>query len=115
MLWIPLVILLVLLFSGCAATRYVPQGKHLLRKNVVHVEKEKEKERKDVSPSVLEPYLRQKPNTTIIFGWKAFLNLYSMSPNTDNGLSRFLRKMGEPPVIFDPVLIEYSKQNIDII
>jgi len=113
LLWIPLVILLVLLFSGCAATRYVPQGKHLLRKNVVHVEKEKEKERKDVSPSVLEPYLRQKPNTTIIFGWKAFLNLYSMSPNTDNGLSRFLRKMGEPPVIFDPVLIEYSKQNID--
>ncbi|MDD4031533.1 MAG: hypothetical protein PHE07_08910, partial [Bacteroidales bacterium] len=100
--------LLFLFLTGCAGTRYVPQGEYLLRKNTIEVVPDK-----DVSPSELEPYLRQKPNTSIVFGWKAFLNIYSLSPDKDNGWSRFLRRMGEPPVIFDPGLITYSRQNMD--
>lgn len=100
--------LLILLLSGCAGTRYVPQGEYLLRKNTIEVVPEK-----IVSPSSLESYIRQKPNTSIVFGWKAFLNIYSLSPDKDNGWSRFLRRLGEPPVVFDPDLITYSKHNMD--
>ncbi len=102
------VFLMILFLSGCAGTRYVPQGEYLLRKNTLEVVPEK-----IVSPSSLQSYIRQKPNTSIIFGWKAFLNIYSLSPDKDNGWSRFLRHMGEPPVVFDPSLITYSKLNLD--
>jgi len=102
------VFLMILFLSGCAGTRYVPQGEYLLRKNTLEVVPEK-----IVSPSSLQSYIRQKPNTSIIFGWKAFLNIYSLSPDKDNGWSRFLRRMGEPPVVFDPSLITYSKLNLD--
>ncbi|NLA15473.1 MAG: BamA/TamA family outer membrane protein [Bacteroidales bacterium] len=122
-LWIPLVVLFILVLHGCSATRYIPDEEYLLRKNVVQIEKpQKDKDKakakeiskdKAISVSILDAYIRQKPNTTIIFGWKAFLNLYSMSSRKDTGFNRFLRKMGEPPVVFDPLLIEYSKTNID--
>ncbi|HPW78412.1 MAG TPA: BamA/TamA family outer membrane protein [Bacteroidales bacterium] len=107
-LTISVVIVVILFLSGCAATRYVPQDKYLLRKNTIRVIPEK-----IVPPSSLEAYIRQKPNTSIMFGWKAFLNIYSLSPDKDNGWSRFLRRLGEAPVIFDPRLIEFSKMNMD--
>src|SRR5690606_17508220 len=94
--------------SGWAATRYVPEGEYLLKKNTVEVVP-----KKIVPVSSLTPYIRQKPNTSIVFGWKAFLNIYSLSPEKDNGWSRFLRRLGEAPVVFDPVLIDYSKRNMD--
>jgi outer membrane protein assembly factor BamA len=105
---IPVIVLMILFLSGCAATRYVPREKYLLRKNTIEVVPQR-----IVLASSLEPYIRQKPNTSIVFGWKAFLNIYSLSPDKDNGWSRFLRRLGEPPVIFDPELIEYSKMNMD--
>ncbi len=101
-------LLLNFILSGCAATRYVPEGEYLLKKNTVEVVP-----KKIVPVSSLTPYIRQKPNTSIVFGWKAFLNIYSLSPEKDNGWSRFLRRLGEPPVIFDPQLIDYSKRNMD--
>ncbi|MFA5767979.1 MAG: BamA/TamA family outer membrane protein [Bacteroidales bacterium] len=101
-------LLLNFMLSGCAATRYVPEEEYLLKKNTVEVVP-----KKIVPVSSLTPYIRQKPNTSIVFGWKAFLNIYSLSPDKDNGWSRFLRRLGEPPVVFDPMLIDYSKRNID--
>lgn len=109
LLWVPAVMLLLPFLYGCSATRYVPDGEYLLRKNIIEIKEKK----KDVSAASLSSYVRQKPNTTIIFGWKAFLHVYSLSSRKDSGFSTFLRKMGEPPVIFDPVMNAYSKMNID--
>lgn len=109
LLLVPAALWMLLVLKGCSATRYVPEGEHLLRKNVLEIENKE----KDLSASELTSYIRQKPNTTIIFGWKAFLNLYNMSPQEDSGWSRFLRKMGEPPVLLDSVMNAYSKMNID--
>lgn len=107
-LFSPVIVLTILLLPGCATTRYVPEGEFLLRKNTVKVVPDKVE-----PPSSLEPYIRQKPNTAIVFGWKAFLNIYSLSPDRDTGWSRFLRRLGEPPVVFDPGLIGFSKMNMD--
>ncbi len=107
LLSIPAVFFLSLLW-GCSLTRYVPDDAYLLQKNTVTVESGKE-----ISASTLETFLRQKPNSSIIFGWKTFLQIYNLSPREDNGWSRFLKKMGEPPVLFDSLLIQRSIMNID--
>lgn len=94
--------------SACSATKFVPEGEYLLDKNVIEVSP-----KKPVSAASLTSFLRQKPNTTIIFGWKSFLNLYSLSSFNDNGWSRFFQRIGEAPVIFDSVLVERSNTNLD--
>ena len=79
-------LLLNFLLSGCAATRYVPEGEYLLKKNTVEVVP-----KKSVPISALTPYIRQKPNTSIVFGCRAFHNIYSLSTDNANGWSRIGR------------------------
>jgi len=92
LLSIPAVFFLSLLW-GCSLTRYVPDDAYLLQKNTVTVESGKE-----ISASTLETFLRQKPNSSITFGWKTFLQIYNLNPREDNDWSRFHKKMRQPPV-----------------
>lgn len=99
---------LLFLLCGCATTKYVPQGSFLLHKNQIEVSPAHAIEAKR-----LNTYLRQKPNTKFIFGTRMFLGLYSLSDTSDTGWNRFLRRVGEPPVIYDSVLAQNSADNID--
>lgn len=94
--------------AACSTTKFVPQGEYLLDKNSLEIDGKKE-----VKASQLSPYIRQKPNSSIFFGWKAFLQLYSLRSRKDKGWSRFISKIGEEPVIFDAALMKRSVDNID--
>ncbi len=60
----------------------------------------------------LEGYIKQKPNKRIIF-WKFYLSLYNLSnPDKDNGFHNWLRRIGEPPAIYDEGLKKQSTEQL---
>ena len=60
----------------------------------------------------LNDYVKQKPNKRIIF-WKFYLSLYNLS-NTEkeNGFNNWLRRIGEPPSIYDQDLKARSSEQL---
>jgi outer membrane protein assembly factor BamA len=100
-----LFIIIVFAFS-CNPTKYVPQGDSLLDENKISVNTER------VRKENLEPYIRQKPNKTI-FGTKFHLGLYNLSNiEKTKWPNKWLRDIGEEPVIFDPDAAAKSKEQI---
>ena len=105
LIYIPAISLL--LVWSCSTTRVIPQGESRLKSNNIKITNS------SIYPaSELEPYLKQKPNTYFIFGWNPFLNVYNWQNGKDGGWDRFVKKIGQEPVIFDPSLVESSKENI---
>jgi len=98
-------ILLNILFS-CKTTKYVENGNQLLDKYNIEIEN------KEIDKAELINYIRQKPNKRII-GLKFHLFLYNLSnPKKDKGISKWLRTIGEEPVIFDQYLTNKSTRQI---
>ncbi len=98
---------LILFAASCSTTKVIPSGESRLKANKIIIENSRE-----YLPSELQPYLKQKPNTSFIFGWNPFLNIYNWSNGKDNGWNRFVKKLGQEPVIFDSTLVESSKTNM---
>jgi outer membrane protein assembly factor BamA len=91
-----LLIFISLLIYSCNPTKYVPEGETLLDENHINVSNE------GIKPADLELYLKQKPNKRI-FGARFHLGLYNMSNlNKEKGINKWLREIGEEPVVFDP-------------
>jgi len=83
--------------------KYLPEDSYLLTK--VQVETTKS----DLAKSEIRTYLRTIPNSRILGFWRLHLGLYNMSgADTTKGINRLLRRMGEPPVAFDSLLVESS-------
>lgn len=105
-----------LLLCGCSATRYVPTGKYLLKKNVVDVTNEKGiYEREMISPDKLAGYIKQRPNRKIL-GIGYSLGFYNMTDTTKhNWWHNFWRdKVGSAPVIFDSTQMLESTREMQI-
>lgn len=102
-------ILFVLLIASasCSTTRVIPQGESRLKENKIKVLNSK-----NYQVSGLEPYIKQKPNSYFILGWNPFLNIYNWSNGKDNGWDRFVKKIGQEPEIFDPTLVDATRENI---
>jgi outer membrane protein assembly factor BamA len=67
-----------------------------------------------VNRNELDNYIKQKPNKKI-FSWKFYLSLYNLSSQKkDNGFNRWLKRIGEPPVIYDEVLKERSTEQLSL-
>ena len=97
----------LLLFS-CNATKYVPEDEHLLHSYEIDIDDGKA-EKKD-----LDAYIKQKPNKKIL-SWRFYLSLYNLSsPGKDNGFNRWLRRIGEPPVVYDRELRERSAEQLKL-
>ena len=103
-----LLLSLILVISGCSTTRVIPHGESRLAHNEIKILNSK-----DYESSTIEPYIKQKPNTYFLFGWNPFLCIYNWSNGKDNGWNRFLRKIGDEPVIFDKSLVSTSVTNIE--
>jgi outer membrane protein assembly factor BamA len=80
----------IFLLVSCSTTKYIPKGQYLLKK----VDLEMEGERLDKSELI--PYIQQNPNTS-----KWSVMIYNLVNNDSNFIKKFIRKMGEPPVIFN--------------
>jgi len=94
-----------MLFS-CNPARHVAENEYLLDKSKVRISKS------DLKKEELKIYIRQKPNKRIL-GLRFHLWIYNMSnPQKEKGLSNWLRKIGEEPILFDEYLTEKSKTQL---
>jgi len=97
---------IILIISSCNPTKYVPEGETLLNDNHIIINKE------GVKKSDLLPYIKQNPNKRI-FGTRFYLGLYNMSNiNKQKWPHKWLRDIGEEPVIFDPYATAKTKEQI---
>ena len=89
---------LLLLCTACSTTKYVPDGDYLLNKVSLKCDNG------DIKQSEAMTYLRQTPNPKLFDFIPFNLSLYSLSgPDTTLWINRFLRKIGDAPVIYDSV------------
>ena len=98
------------LLPSCSTTRALPEGTYRLAENRIVVHKEKG----DVPKSELTPYVKQRSNTYFILGWNPFLNIYNWAkPGSEDGWSRFCRKIGQAPVVLDESQIPTTQKNLE--
>ena len=100
-------IILTATFCSCSMTKYVPENQHLLKKVKIKATIP------DVNNDELKSYLRQTPNNTILGFWPLKLNFYNLSTNdSTKWQNRWLRRIGEPPVIYDSLKTKYSCEEL---
>lgn len=95
------------LTQSCSTTKSLAEGESRLAKNEIRVENDKR-----FKTGEIEPYIKQKPNSSFIFGWNPFLCVYNWSGHSNSFFARISRKLGTAPVVFDSTQISPSVDNI---
>lgn len=103
---------LVLFAASCSNTKFLPEGELLYIGATVKVEgKEISNKEKKALKTALKSTLRPKPNSSFL-GLRPKLFIYNLAgtPKKEKGWRYWLKtKVGEPPVLFSQVDLEYSK------
>ncbi|MDD4921848.1 MAG: BamA/TamA family outer membrane protein [Bacteroidales bacterium] len=87
---------LFLIFAACNSLKYVPKDQYLLKRVSIEAGKG------SVKSSDLRVYLSQEPNKKFLGLFNLDLFWYNSSgQDTSKWINRTLRKIGNPPVIFD--------------
>ncbi len=90
-----------IVLSGCSSSKHVPDGSYLLDKVRIRLDSTGKEEQLDVTE--MEAYLRQTPNHRMLWSIKFRLGFYNMAgSDSTNWWNKWMRKLGEPPVIYDP-------------
>jgi len=94
-----------MLLTGCAETKFVPEGSYLLDR----VELTVDGDHKHLGTEALKGYVRQQSNSRWFTLVKLPLMTYSMA-GTDSSrwVNRLLKNIGEPPVVYDSVMAAQS-------
>lgn len=105
---------LLILLGSCSTTRVLSDNQTRLKSNVITiVNKNWHPEYQDTQ---LDNYIHQKANTYFIKtkrgGWNPFIYVYNWTNGKGKGWDRFVTKLGQAPVVFDPSLMEDSRENI---
>ena len=100
--------MLVALISSCSANRFIPENQYLLDEvNILS-------DTKEVNPSLFNSYVRQNPNAKWFNLVKVPMHIYCLSgQDSTSSFNRFLKKLGDEPVIYDPFVTEKSKIEIE--
>ena len=104
---------ILLCFMACTPTRKLQTGEYMLTKNKVIADK------KEIPVDDIMYVIRPTPNKKFLnlFFWKAGI-YQAMTPNdttNDNKAKQWMRKnFGEPLVLLDTALIEYSNSQIHL-
>lgn len=102
----------VVFLFGCSGTRNLPEGELLYTGAKVKVEgKETPKSERKELKSALEELTRPKPNSSFL-GFRPKLFFYNLAgtPKKEKGFRYWLKtKVGEPPVLYSKVDLEYNK------
>ncbi len=86
----------LILLSGCRTSRFIPEDSYLLTATSIS------SEGKNVRTDELQAYLPQRPNSKWFSIFNVPLGLYSLSGrDSTKRFNRFLRQLGEAPVIYD--------------
>lgn len=110
-LWQWVIMLAVAAMSAsCSSTKHVAEGSYLLDKVEIAVV-----DSSGVSTNGLVNYLRQIPNHKVLGFWKLQLGIYNLSgKGSDSKFNRWLRKIGQEPVIYDPGLTDQSVNQLKL-
>lgn len=101
-----------LLLASCQSSKHVPQGSYLLDKVNIRLDSAAAGN-DDLDVTEMQSYLRQLPNHKMLWSVKFRLGFYNMSgKDSTNWWNRWMRKLGEPPVIYDPALAEASASQL---
>ncbi len=96
------------LLHSCSPTRYVGKDERLLSRVKIKIEDKK------INGAELRKNIRQKPNTRILGVARFHLGLYNLSGRNENrSLNKWLRAIGEAPVIYSPFLTDRSKMQME--
>ena len=102
---------LTALLSGCSSSKHVAQGSYLLDKVNIRLDSTARADNLDVSE--MQAYIRQLPNHKMLWSIKFRLGFYNMSGmDSTNWWNKWMRKLGEPPVIYNPELAETSTRQL---
>lgn len=105
-----IIIVALIFMSSCSTTRVLSDNEYRLRENKVIIENKSEYPRYKITD--IYPYIRQKPNSYLIGSWNPFIYIYNWGGEKDNGWNRFVKKVGNEPIVYDPLLVENSNNNI---
>ena len=93
---------------SCSTTKFVPEGEYLLDKIKI------ESDIPDYKSAELKPYVRQQPNFKMLGIGKTMLGIYNWSGrDSSKWINRFLRKIGEEPVVFDSTLVDRTNKEFE--
>jgi len=90
-------IILPLFIASCATTKYIPENQYLLEQIFIEMDD------RGVDKAALLPFIQQKPNDS-----KVGLGIYNWVDNDSSFFKKLIRKIGEPPVIFNDNLVTLS-------
>lgn len=108
-------VLAVVLLWSCSTVKHVPDGEYLLNTVKIKVEPDTTGADcgKEVEPSSLVNYLRQQPNHKVLGFLKLQLATYNLSGrDSTKSVNRWLRRLGQAPVIYDDVLTAQSRRQL---
>ena len=102
-----ILLLIAVQLVSCSANRFVPEGCYILDK--VNLQSDDS----HLKTEPLQGYVRQHPNSKWFSLLKVPLGIYALSgQDSTRRINRFVRRMGEAPVIYDRLLAEKTQQNI---
>ena len=94
--------------AACSATRHVPDDELLLDKVSINIT-----DNDTIVSDELINYLRQAPNHKVLGFAKLQLGLYNLSGKDDSKwYNRWLKRIGQPPVIYDSSLTDASRRQL---
>lgn len=103
----------VWLLHACSSTRHVPPGEMLLRAVSIEVTDTAGSAAGDLDTDELYYFLRQTPNHKVLGFAKLQLATYNLSgSDTTRWFNRWVRRIGQPPVIYDPDLTDASVRQL---
>lgn len=110
MRYLSLLLLLTALLVGCMPTRNIPEDSHLLHRNRVVLDDT------HLRGGDLRGLIRQKPNRRILGFYRFHLNVYQFADRgRENSIKNWMKNtIGEPPVLYDPVLAENTVRQFEL-
>ena len=103
-------LLAAVLLGGCSATEDLPENTYMLRKVKVVTDGKY----RDINPSQMKTYVRQKTNTRWFSSIKIPLGVYALAGKDSSWVNRTLRQMGEAPVTYDTLLAEQTCKDLQL-
>lgn len=98
--------------SSCSVARHLSDDEYLLKSTVIKTDKDTPRNER-ITVGELDRYVQQSPNRRFL-GSNFYAWLYAQAkPEKNNGWHRFLRRVGEKPVIWSPEKTEQTKTNFE--
>lgn len=105
-----------LIFGACRPQKDLAPGEFLLHKQRISLANTSTKDAGEfyshVNMDELKSILKQKENRRLLGVFKIYLHLYTYGSRKDNGWRRWLKKLGEPPTIYDTTKTRLSSEQL---